>query len=69
VADTGGITIKTGGFTFAIFIVLLILKLSGTVVIGWFWVFFPLWIGWALVAGLFLLFFVIGLLSAIIDSF
>jgi len=37
-----------------VFLLLLALKLTGTP-IGWFWVFFPLWIGFAVIAGLFLL--------------
>jgi len=40
--------IKFGGLGTIVFIVLLILKLTGTSAISWFWVFFPLWIGLAI---------------------
>lgn len=38
-----------------VFIVFLILKLTGAANIPWFWVFFPLWIMPAVIFGLFLL--------------
>jgi len=48
--------VKIGSSSFSlgglVFLVLLILKLTGTAVISWFWVFFPLWIGLAVLFGI-----------------
>ena len=46
-AASGGIGL--GG---AVFLVLLTLKLTKLAAISWFWVFFPLWIGLAVVLGI-----------------
>lgn len=49
--QVGGSGIGLGGL---VFLVLLVLKLTGTAAISWFWVFFPLWIVPAVVIGLLL---------------
>lgn len=48
----GGGSLSLGAI---VFLVLLVLKLTGTAAISWFWVFFPLWIGPAIILGIFLL--------------
>lgn len=50
----GGIGL--GGIVFCI---LLVLKLTGAAQISWFWVFFPLWIVPAVLAGIGLIFFLV----------
>jgi multisubunit Na+/H+ antiporter MnhF subunit len=67
--DNRTVTINTGGISLIIFLVLLILKLSETVAISWFWVFFPLWIGYAIMLGIFLIVVLLGVIATIINSF
>ena len=47
------------------FIVFLILKLTGTLNINWFWVWFPLWIPIAVSMAIYLIFVIIALLVAL----
>jgi len=59
-----------GTLIFLVFLTLKILVLSGTLPeanyewLTWFWVFFPLWIGWAVVIGVVVLFLLVGLILA-----
>lgn len=56
VKSGGSFGLSLGTMGFITFIVFLILKLTGTwPEISWFWVWFPLWIPWAIAVGLFLL--------------
>lgn len=51
---TATTTISFASMGFIVFIVLLVLKLTGTINIAWFWVWFPFWLPYA-IAGFFLL--------------
>jgi hypothetical protein len=62
------VTISFGGWTTVIFLVLLLCKLWGAINISWFWVFFPLWIGWALVGGAFVLMGILAVIVAVFDN-
>lgn len=57
-----GPTIGLGGLTF---LVLLILKLTGSANVTWFWVFFPLWIGPVIVLGIFAVFMLLALIVSL----
>ena len=61
-AISGGLSLSTMGFI--TWIVFLILKVTDTWAISWFWVFFPLWICPAICLGLYLIVFVIALIIA-----
>ena len=54
-----------------VFVVLLLLKLTAAAAISWFWVFFPLWIGFAVMAAVglcgLLLVGIIGCIGAMLD--
>lgn len=50
------------GFGGALFLVFLVLKLTGVIAWSWLWVTAPLWVPVALVAGIALLFVVFGLI-------
>ena len=60
------------GLIFVIFLVLKILGDNGTITpvpwLSWFWVFFPLWIGAAIVIGLILVFLLISIVCGIISE-
>jgi hypothetical protein len=62
----------TGTLVFVIFLILKVLSDNGSIAkiewLSWFWVFFPLWIGIAVVIGFFVLFMVIGVIFSIIDA-
>jgi len=64
------ITIKAGGLGTIIFVIFLILKLTDNAPewLTWFWVFFPLWIGFAIGFGIFILFLVIAAITLIISE-
>lgn len=62
----GGLSLSTMGFI--TWLVFLILKVTGTWAIPWFWVFFPLWICPAIGLGLFLIVFVVALIIALVNN-
>ena len=49
------VSISFGSAGFILFVVFLILKLTNAWNISWFWVFFPLWLPWAIGLVLFIL--------------
>ena len=55
------VTVSFGlpGIGFIIWLVLLILKLTGAAKISWFWVWFPFWLPWAIVGGLLIIAFIL----------
>ena len=60
------------GLTFmqVLFLVFLILKLTGETVVAswsWWWVTSPLWIGFAIIIGVWLIFILIGVIAGIIS--
>jgi len=55
--------------TTTVFVVLLTLKIAGALEITWFWVFFPLWIGWFIAIMFFAFMVLIGMLAALLEDF
>lgn len=57
-----------GTMGFITWLVFLILKVTGTWAISWFWVFFPLWIPWAISSVIFALTLIIAVIIACVDN-
>lgn len=60
--------ITLGGFGVILFVVFLILKLTGVIAWSWLWVTAPLWLPLAVTLGIFLIILLIGLFAAVIAS-
>ena len=65
-AISGGLGLGTMGFI--TWLVFLILKVTGVWAISWFWVFFPLWIPWAIAGGIFVLVLIIAIIVACVQA-
>lgn len=53
---------------FITWLVFLILKVTGTWNISWFWVWFPFWLPWAISAALFIIVVIITLIIVLIED-
>lgn len=60
---------SNGGYLFAAFVVMMVLKLSGTITWSWWIVTLPLWIGPAIVLGVFAVIFVIAMICLLLIRF
>lgn len=65
-AVRSGLGLGTMGFI--TWLVFLILKVTGTWAISWFWVFFPLWIPWAIAGAIFVLVLIVAVIIACVNN-
>ena len=67
--DTKRVTVNFGGIGTILAIVFMVLKLTGNIDWPWVWVFAPIWIPLAIVAGFLIIYLVVILIIAIIAAF
>jgi hypothetical protein len=60
--------INIGSFGTFISIILVFLKLFNIITISWFWAIFPLWISWAIIIFVHIIFLIVGIIICIIHN-